>query len=337
MSREHPETLEEVRQWFTERDLPFRWRTEPNVDKRPAILRPTGTKVMPLGGIQIGIVVPDVHLGVGNDVFRAKGLASGTKDRLEKFLLEVGSLRDAVGRAKFRVIQLGDWYDLFRAPAVTLQGQIDAIENQYQTICDRSRTLPMLHAIGNHDAALYRNPTVTKSRYGLIQYLGSNHMVGFHGVNSCTLETIEAQNMRETVALNIVDIVALAPILGELATFAQMVEDDSFEEPWTKGNTGGDLPWERASGVPPDGWDAPFVARNNAATLVRSTRGIEYLTDEPVEIAFVGHTHRPGISAEHVTATRHVVLVDVGSWTYGRAEIGIVAPDGVGIAEIPVA
>jgi hypothetical protein len=50
-------------------------------------------------------------------------------------------------------------------------------------------------------------------------------------------------------------------------------------------------------------------------------------------VAFVGHSHRPGISWCPV-ASRRVPLIDVGSWTYGRAEFAVVCADGVGLARL---
>jgi hypothetical protein len=328
--------LDDVLQWLNDAGFAFQWRSEPNAQNAPAILKPKNGKKLGLGALEVAIVIPDVHLGVGNDVFRTADPTQTNSSRLLDFLESLASLRDEVGPTKFRVVQVGDWYDFYRAPAPTVALQVAAIELQYGDICKAARAVPLLHCIGNHDAALYKNPNATTSRFGIAQPLGSNGVMAYHGHDTATLEAIEEQDIGAEIALSIVDLVALFPVLSQIADFAQMVADDSFQEVWTKGNQGGDKPWPQAAGAPPAAWTAPWVARDDAAALVKAARGLEYVTDTALEVVFVGHSHRPGISSAWITAEREIALVDVGSWTYGRAEIAIVTPNGVGLAAIPV-
>jgi hypothetical protein len=209
-----------------------------------------------------------------------------------------------------------------------------AIEAQYADICQAARHLPVAHCIGNHDAELYKNPRATQSRFGIAQPIGSNGVMAFHGHDNLTLQAIENEDVSDDIALSFVNLVALVPLLGNIVDFAQMIADDSFEEPWSKGNTSQDKLWPAAVSPLP-GWDAPWVARNDADKLVRAARGLEYVTDVALQVVLVGHTHRPGIAWANITGERSIPIVDVGSWTYGRAEIAIVTPDGVGLAGIP--
>jgi len=328
--------LDDVLAWFNAKGFPFRWRSEPKVNGDLAILRPKNGNTLTMGELEVAIVLPDIHLGAGNDVFSRGVLAQSYGARLTKFLNALAELRDQLGADKFRVVQVGDWYDFYRAPLPTAAAQVQAIEAQYPGVCNAARALPVWHCIGNHDAALYKEPNATTSRFGIAQPVGSNRMVAYHGHDTKTLEAIENADLGAAIALNIVDVVALFPILSPLANFFQMVADDSFEEVWTKGNTAGDKPWEKANGIEPAAWTAPWVHRDDEATLVRAARGLEYVTDEPVEVVFIGHSHRPGISWAWITAQRQTALVDAGSWTYGRAEIAIVTPNGIGLAEIPI-
>jgi hypothetical protein len=328
--------LEEVLEWLNDEGFAFQWRTEPKVNDDEAILRPPAGQSIALGPVDVGIVIPDVHLGVGNDVFQTVDPTGKNAARFLQFLQALARLRDEVGAAKFRTVQVGDWYDFFRAPALTADQQVAAIEAQYGDVCRAARALPVMHCVGNHDAALYKMPNATASRFGIAQPIGTNRVMAYHGHDTATLEAIREQDLGAAIGLNIVDLVALLPILGQIVDFAQMVIDDSFQEPWTKGNTGGDNPWPKSAGAAPVGWTAPWVARDDAAGLVKAARGIEYVTDMPIQVAFIGHSHRPGISSAWITAERQVALVDAGSWTYGRAEIAIVTRDGVGLAEIPI-
>jgi hypothetical protein len=61
--------------------------------------------------------------------------------------------------------------------------------------------------------------------------------------------------------------------------------------------------------------------------------GFELCIGREMQVALVGHSHRPGISWSPV-AGRRVPVVDVGSWTYGRAEFAVVCPDGIGIGRL---
>jgi hypothetical protein len=148
------------------------------------------------------------------------------------------------------------------------------------------------------------------------------------------LQSIEDEDVGDDIALSFVNLVALVPLLGNIVDFAQMIADDSFEEPWAKGNTSQDKLWGAAVSHLA-GWDAPWIARNDAAKLVRAARGLEYVTDTALQVVVVGHTHRPGIAWANIAGERSIPIVDVGSWTYGRAEIAIVTPNGVGLAAIP--
>jgi len=328
--------LDDVLKRLNDAGLAFQWRREPNVGGRAAILRPKNGKSINLGGLEVGVVIPDVHLGVGNDIFRTVDLGATNAKRLKLFLDVLAGLRDEVSADKFRVLQLGDWYDFFRAPGETIEDQVDSIEAQYQDICAAARKLPVLHCIGNHDGALFAEPDATRSQFGITQFLGSPRIVAYHGVNYRTLQSIRSENLGEVIGLNLVNLLAMLPILGNIVDFIQMVIDDSFEDPSLLGNHSGDKPWQKARGAAPDAWDAPWVSRSDTNELIQAARGIEYVTDTAIEIAFVGHSHRPGISSGWITDEHEAVLVDVGSWTYGRAEIAIVTPDGVGLAEIPV-
>jgi hypothetical protein len=108
--------------------------------------------------------------------------------------------------------------------------------------------------------------------------------------------------------------------------------DQSFAEPTSDDLTS--LPWDPAKVAGPDGWLAPWVERSGAAQLGQCIRGYELCVDRRVEVLLIGHSHRPGISWCPVSQTRRVPVIDVGSWTYGRAEFAVVCTDGVGLAAL---
>src|SRR3954451_23365623 len=99
-------SLLDVRQFFASAGLPFSWRNELG---RQAILRPVSGGAL---GNGVAIVIPDVHLGIHNDIFRFNDYTRSA--RLLRFLQVVTRLRDNVGAGAFTAVQLGDWYDFWR-------------------------------------------------------------------------------------------------------------------------------------------------------------------------------------------------------------------------------
>src|SRR5206468_1766620 len=130
--------LEDVRQWFAANRMPFEWRSDRGPDGvRLAILRPPLGQRLPMGDLDVAVVVPDVHLGFGNDVFRFGD--PGRARRLEAFLDLLARLRDRV--RSFGALQVGDWYDFWRAPAAGVPAKRALIEQQYRTVYERARQL----------------------------------------------------------------------------------------------------------------------------------------------------------------------------------------------------
>src|SRR6185295_19062958 len=103
--------------------------------------------------------------------------------------------------------------------------------------------------------------------FGIAQRLGSNAVMAFHGHDNKTRQAIQERDLGATIGLNILNLLALVPILGPLVNFTELLADDSFQEAWTKGNHGGDKPWRKAAGTPPPNWSAPWVARPDTAEL----------------------------------------------------------------------
>jgi UDP-2,3-diacylglucosamine pyrophosphatase LpxH len=319
--------LQDVQHWFAAKGMPFSWRVEHG---KPALLKRHDGTALPLGGMQVGVVIPDVHLGWGNDVFRYNDPKRG--DRLEKFLTLVTQLRDEVHALS--VVQLGDWYDIWRTPPGSLETKKEAIEKQYAHIVALARGLKIQHCIGNHDAAFYAHPpAATDIDVAIARQLGGPDIVCFHGHDFVTLENIVVEASGQASVLAGVNLFATAvPILGQLAAWIQMVADRT-RDPWY--NEPKSLAWDSAH-LGLAGWDAPWVARAGAVQIGPVIRSAEHAQNaHRVTLAIVGHTHRPGISWTPVAPNHSVPLIDAGSWTYGRAEFALVCEDGVGLAHLP--
>lgn len=322
-------TVDDVFQWFVGNGAPLEWRREFAADL--CILRPPAGTTLDLGAIEVGIVLPDMHLGWGNDVFTFND--PNRKVALEGFLQVLASLRDTVGPTAFRAIQLGDYYDFWRSPGVTSQQARAMIEDQYRGVIDAGLALPLAHCIGNHDCALV-NPANRPPGMDvqIVQPLGSHSIMCFHGHDAASLQAINVNGLVDSIGLKLVSLLSDLPIAGPVTDWVQRIVDDSVYEPWL--GSSDSKPWGRAVVAGPPGWSAPWVDRVNAIDLGGAVRGIELCMNQRVQIAIVGHSHRPGISWCPITANRRAALVDVGSWTYGRKEFAIVCADGLGLVRL---
>jgi len=328
--------LDEVQTWFAAQEMPFAWRRDLG---RPARLMSVGRQ-LPIGNIQVAIVVPDVHLGWGNDPFTYNDVHHA--QRLERFLDKLAALRDTVGANAFTAIQLGDWYDFWRTPPPSIAADRHTIEQHYRGICDKAAAVPLLHCIGNHDAALFASPPdPAELDVAIARCIGTPSVLCFHGHDLQSLQSIYVRAEWDEALLQILNTINSTSIIGPLSSFLQRWGDDSFAEPWAEESDS--KPWPAAIVPGPDDlWQAPWVARDDAVKLAQTVRGFEFCLSErnpgvppvEVEIALIGHSHRPGISWGSITADRAIPLVDVGSWTYGRAEFAVVCPDGVGLASL---
>lgn len=321
--------LQAVRTLFEIEGLPFRWRREPKVDGAEAILRPVGAGKPVAPGVII--VIPDVHLGAGNDIFRNGNDAHAA--RLLQFLGVLKALQDSVGPALFAAIQLGDWYDFFRVPpGLDFERARSAIENAYPAIVEAARALPLLHCIGNHDFSFFKNDVPRDEIDLAIARLVGDRVLCFHGHDLVTLRDIVVHPGGERALLRVADVLASAPLIGPGVNLIQQLIDGSshvdpfFAETVSKG-------WERGPEGPND-WTAPWVRRDDADQLGSVLLSYEQANGMQVRAAIVGHTHRPGIDWTVVETGRGVPVIDVGSWTYGRAEFAVIAEDGVGLATL---
>jgi len=326
--------LAEAKEWFEAHGLPFAWRQERWKDELPteSILRPDPASTVPLDPLGLAVVIPDLHLAVGNDVFRYN--VADRERRLERFLAALVTLRDELANdfVGFAAVQLGDFYDLMRVPGIDAHAKRQAIDAAYPRVIELCRKLPLLHCIGNHDKDFWRHPPpAAEASYAMARLLGGPDLLCFHGHDKVTLFNVVVHNWAETLALTLLNTIDTLPILGDLTSWLQSVGDGTLEDE-TFGMTESKA-WDK--GVPgPQGWSAPWVARIDAVELGTTIRGFEKGLNHVVKVAFVGHSHRPGISWAPVTQQRLVPLVDVGSWTYGRAEFAIVASDGIGLAHL---
>jgi hypothetical protein len=319
--------LQEVQDFFTSQKLSIKWLID---GATPMKLKPdSGTLEFK---DDVAVVIPDVHLGTGpGDVFQEQ--SPERIARLENLLDVLASLRDKVSSAKFQVVQLGDFYDLWRkSPSADYFETCASIESQYSGIIARGRALPILHCIGNHDAAFYRMRPPTSQIDAAVWRTIGDKILCFHGHDTISLRDLQVDPGAAPLLLSLTNSISGIPLLGPLDLKLQKYFDNSFFEDsiFSKPSLTS-LPWPHSE-PGADGWSALWVDRAGRGDIANMLFDAEGLAQIRIDVAFLGHSHRPGISWCRIEQNRRIPLVDVGSWTYGRSEFAIVCSDGIGLA-----
>lgn len=321
--------LNEIHAYFATHGQPIAWLVD---GATPMLLRPT-SGILDFGG-EVAVVVPDIHLGTGpGDTFQE--MQPARVSRLVRFLEILASLRDTVGTAAFRAVQLGDFYDLWRkSPSADYAQACATIESEYAGVVQRARELPLLHCIGNHDADFYRmRPPISQIDVAVWRTIGS-HILCFHSHDFVSLRDVQVDAGADPLLLSLVNSISRIPILGSLDLMLQAHFDASFQEDpiLSQPNLTSRL-WPHA--LPGgDGWDALWVDRERRGDIGQMLFDTEGVTQMRIDVAFVGHSHRPALSWCRVEQKRRIPLVDVGSWTYGRSEFAVICTDGIGLARL---
>ena len=329
--------LAEVASFFSGHGLPLRWTSEGTRGRR------TAAPSTPLDlTVDVAVVIPDVHLGIGlGDVFQEHDISRTT--RLERFLDVLAALRDALPAERFAAVQLGDYFDVMRStgPAMAAASFVDRlalVRAAYPGVAARSSALPLLHCIGNHDFELYAHRAELEElgiSAHLARALGPG-VLAFHGNDLVSLRDVELDVGYQTWLLSLVQSVASMPLLGPVDEILQRYFDASLEDPILSAPASTSLPWPPPpAGLSfPAGWTAPWTVRDAAEQLGEPLLDWERALGRELQLAIVGHSHRPGISWVEVDFERRIPLVDVGSWTFGRTDFAVLCAEGIALAEL---
>jgi len=158
-------------------------------------------------------------------------------------------------------------------------------------------------------------------------------VLAFHGHDLISLRDEELSVAYQTWLLSLVQGLVDMPVLGPVADAIERFFDQSLADPIFDAPQFTSLPWP-ASSVSVPGWTAPWIMRDNQEQLGEPLLDWERTIEQRLELAIVGHSHRPGIGSCEVDFGRRIPLVDVGSWTYGRSNFAVVCADGVGVASL---
>jgi hypothetical protein len=325
---------DDIAAFFAAQGLPLHWL----VDGGGRPLRALLANGQPLAlHVDAAVVIPDVHLGIGRgDSFQETDATRVT--RLERFLDVLARLRDSMPAGRFAAVQLGDFFDVMRTsqPGASFEDRLAIVLRAYPDVTRAATALPLLHCIGNHDHELFDHraelPALGINAH-IVRAIGPG-VLAFHGNDFVSLADIELDVEYQTWLLSLVQSLVQMPLVGGAVAALQRVFDASLQDPVFGNTSQTSVAWPAApaSASLPVGWSAPWVVRDGAAQLGVPLLGWEKGVGRQLDLAILGHSHRPGIGWTQVDFDRRIPLVDVGSWTYGRTNFAVVGTDGVGLA-----
>ncbi len=298
------------------------------------------------------IAVPDVHLSEGSDgdVFLDGNPAN--VQRLTAVLNAVSDYMDDEGAA-VQLLQLGDWYDVWRSRgADTDQSSFAEIDNVavYQELLEVDRQLGMAHLIGNHDASFVhalpdrRVADGARFRFGFSLVKSSGRVFALHGQQSDDIAgVVSPTGSQRAVWLGTLAAKYVWAEVRNLQDFFDLQGTNlgAFRD-WVKSLVGSNRhdprPTPRVRQTTPDGFAGSFVEREDMAALVRiavEAGSRSYAQPNPLELLLVGHSHKPCVGATpHPTTGKPVVVVDGGSWVQGAAQIVFGAANRISVFDI---
>ncbi|CAN5815619.1 hypothetical protein BH09MYX1_BH09MYX1_42240 [soil metagenome] len=301
------------------------------------LVRLTWDSSEPILGTRAMVVIPDMHFaaGDGGDVF-AFGSTPTPLARLGSLvdgLVGFKTSYEASGR-RLSVLQLGDLYDVWRAyPEYVDHPTSDygVIESAYGgVIGNLMDACDARVCVGNHDATMAnyppswaRNANGPNGRLAYAQAFVSGKILGFHGHQ--VDQMVEAMGSQSGEAAARVATI-LAKLSSSLSQLIQQNVDfaiDFFADPSPQQLVDVALrQWPSSTSLTDTSvFQSPrWCDREHPEHLRALIEGISGAS--MVRIAFVGHSHRPGVTGVTV-GSRFVPVIDVGSWVWGASQIAI--------------
>lgn len=302
-------------------------------------------------GERVLIAIPDVHISDGSagDIFFA-----GDASHAERFTQTLEAINDYLeARDDVFLLQLGDWYDVWRAVGHdSTHAQYAVIENQpfYQRLIELDKELGMAHLIGNHDASFThalpdgRVADGKLFRFGMGLMKSNGRIFSIHGHQTDDIEGVPSPDSDQRVVW--LGTFAAKYLTSEARSLQNFIDQEGLNAAavfdWLKAligvNRPDPVPKPRPRKKAPDPYVGSFVEREDTASLVRICVDAckkRYGNPTPLELLVVGHSHKPCISwAPHPDSGKPVIVVDGGSWVHGAAQIVFGAGNRVSVFDI---
>lgn len=304
-------------------------------------------------GEQSLIAIPDVHVSDGSpgDIF-----LNGNPQNVARFTATLEAINDFldVEGARASVLQLGDWYDVWRAiGADTDQSRFSKIENvpAYQRLLELDATLGLAHLIGNHDASFThalpdrRVAQGDRFRFGFGLLNSKGRIFSLHGHQVDTVQGTPSPDVEQRAVW--LGTLAAKYLTSEARNLQRFLDAEGADAgavlDWLTALVGlnrpDPVPDPRARmGAPGAGVLGSFVERESTKELVAIAVLAckqRYPAPNALELLVVGHSHKPCLAwTPHPDNGRPVVVVDAGSWVYGAAQLLFGAGDRVTVFDI---
>ncbi len=295
------------------------------------------TARLPVGVLKAPLIaIPDCHLsdaGEGDEFFDDD---AANVARLEAVLRAVAAF---LGRHPDAcVIQLGDWFDLWRASTGAVQ---DA--PAYKTVLELDAAMGLRHIIGNHDATFVNEvPRLRQgdpSAFRLGDFLMPS-VFAIHGHQGHVASAEDDGFDRVVVAAA----TTVARFFPGVRTFEEFVDSDLDADDAMKalvqktfGTAHGDpapaaRPRDARAGAPDA--DAPFVVRENADVITAIVANVATMNKQPMpKLILVGHSHNPCVAWSNV-ADSPTILADAGACVFGRFNLLLGAGDRITVFDV---
>jgi hypothetical protein len=291
---------------------------------------PAGVLAAPL------VAIPDCHLSDASDGDEFFDGDPENVARLEAVLRAVGAF--LARHPDARVIQLGDWFDLWRASSGAIQ---DA--PMYKTVLELDAAIGLRHIVGNHDATFVneipRLRAGDPSAFRLGDFLMPS-VFAIHGHQGHVASAADDGFDRIVVAAA----TTVARFVPGVRTLEAFIDSDLDAEDALKalvqktfGTSHGDPPPAARSRDGRDGApdpDAPFVVREYADVIAAIVANVATMAKQPMpKLVLVGHSHNPCVAWSNVAETP-TILADAGACVFGRFNLLLGAGDRITVFDV---
>jgi hypothetical protein len=291
---------------------------------------PRGVLAAPL------VAIPDCHLSDGSDGDEFFDDDPANVARLEAVLRASSAFLEKHPEAC--VIQLGDWFDLWRASSGAIQSA-----PLYQTILELDAAIGLRHIVGNHDAAFVNEVPLLRAQQPSAFRLGEFLMPSVFAIHGHQGH-IASPDHEAFDQIVVGAATAVARFVPGVRTFEEFIDSDVDLETALKalvhdalGTSHGDPPpavrtRDTRSGAPDP--SAPFVVRENVDVLAAIVSNVATLAHTPMpKVIVVGHSHNPCVAWSSVGESP-VVVVDAGACVFGRFNLLLGAGDRVTVFDV---
>jgi hypothetical protein len=298
------------------------------------------------------IALPGVFLGDGGPSDR---FLSGGADKPKRLSATLAAIDELCGRLPmdYRVIQLGDWFDLEQAgggnPRFTDSSRVESVP-AYSEILRLDAKLRLLHVIGNHDATFLAEVppgrALEPERFRLGFWLGNN-VYALHGHEGALVfgSAPSADHEHRLAALSRT-LADLIPGHSPICAHIERMRVSATVKHWllqALGSLEPDPEWRTREPdlrpLPAGVAAAAFVEREGAEQLlcvVREVERIAALRQRRVEVVLAAHGSEAAVSWQP-SAGRPVVIIDTGTWLGDHANLFVAAGNTAAVFEVRAA